>query len=90
MTKPKPRGRQGGRKPRYLLPGEQIMMQDIKLRLRSDIVEELSARAAQAGQSRDEYVMRLLCPGLMDDIDRQRECSNLCQIRGLGGRSAQT
>jgi len=47
-------------------------MQDIKLRLRSDIVEDLSARAAQAGQSRDEYVMRLLCPALMDDIDRQR------------------
>lgn len=48
-------------------------MQDIKLRLRSDIVEVLTQRAAAAGASRDEYVMQLLCPEIMQRLDEYRQ-----------------
>lgn len=73
QTKPKPRGKQGGRKAKYILPDEQgVEMINVTLRIRTDIAEHLTDEAARQGISRDEYAMRKLCPQIMQTVDAWR------------------
>lgn len=83
-AKPKPRGRQGGRKAKYIRPGEQgVEMIKMTFRIRTDIAEQIVDAAAGAGMSKDEWLMRKVAPRWMAALDawhasqrRSREAEN--------------
>ncbi len=70
---PKPRGKQGGRRPKYILPHETcVEMTNITVRIRTDIAEQITYEAARSGMSRDEYIMRKCSPQWMATLDAYR------------------
>lgn len=68
-TKPKPRGLQGGRKAKYIRPGEGVEMTKMTFRIRTDIAEQIVDTAAAEGMSKDEWLMRKVSPQWMATLD---------------------
>ena len=66
---PKPRGMQGGRKPKYIRPGEGVEMTKITFRIRTDIAEMIVDAAVAQGMSKDEWLMRKVSPQWMATLD---------------------
>jgi hypothetical protein len=73
QAKPKPRGMQGGRKPKFILPHETgVEMTRVSWRIRTDIAEQIHDEAAALGISQDEYIMRKCSPAWMATLDAWR------------------
>lgn len=68
-AKPKPRGLQGGRKPKYIRPGEGVEMTKMTFRIRTDIAEMIVDAATAQGISKDEWLMRKVSPQWMATLD---------------------
>ena len=68
-TKPKPRGLQGGRKAKYIRPGEGVEMTKMTFRIRTDIAEQIVDAAAAEDMSKDEWLMRKVSPEWMAALD---------------------
>lgn len=68
-AKPKPRGLQGGRKAKYIRPGEGVEMTKMTFRIRTDIAEQIVDTAAAEGMSKDEWLMRKVSPQWMATLD---------------------
>lgn len=68
-TKPKPRGLQGGRKAKYIRPGEGVEMTKMTFRIRTDIAEQIVDTASAEGMSKDEWLMRKVSPQWMATLD---------------------